>query len=170
MFKDLPQCVPQGVCLSCDGCCRFDKRTSAWRPKIGADELYGQWAENRKSMYQDDIYRHMLEENAQVHKVILTHWRQLGLIGRVVEVGRRIAAYTFGYPMGENIFCVMLEIADITIKGLPVYIFRKFCCDQQVEQFNFINTMDDCCLPNMAEVKLSFNPTIMNPSYTIRLR
>ncbi len=39
MIEHFPQFVPQKVCLSCDGCCRFKEETSVWRPKITKDEI-----------------------------------------------------------------------------------------------------------------------------------
>ena len=39
MLRDFPQFVPQKVCLSCDGCCRFKEATSIWRPKITREEI-----------------------------------------------------------------------------------------------------------------------------------
>lgn len=39
MLSNLRQFVPQEVCLSCDGCCRFKEETSSWRPKVGPEEL-----------------------------------------------------------------------------------------------------------------------------------
>lgn len=38
MFKDMQQFLSSDVCLSCEGCCRFDKNKSDWRPKIGKSE------------------------------------------------------------------------------------------------------------------------------------
>jgi Fe-S-cluster containining protein len=38
VFTDLPQFVPQEVCLSCDGCCRFKDHQSVWRPKTADQE------------------------------------------------------------------------------------------------------------------------------------
>jgi len=34
----LKQFVPQEVCLSCDGCCRFKEEDSSWRPKLTSQE------------------------------------------------------------------------------------------------------------------------------------
>ncbi len=39
MDLTVPQFVPQKVCVSCDGCCRFKDEQSLWRPKISADEI-----------------------------------------------------------------------------------------------------------------------------------
>ena len=38
MLFDLQQFVPSRVCLSCDGCCRFKEKESAWRPHVTGDE------------------------------------------------------------------------------------------------------------------------------------
>ena len=38
MLNNFPQLVPQQVCLSCDGCCRFKEPQSRWRPKITSSE------------------------------------------------------------------------------------------------------------------------------------
>lgn len=39
LFSDFPQLVPQKICLSCQGCCRFREAESLWRPKVVPDEL-----------------------------------------------------------------------------------------------------------------------------------
>jgi len=38
MFSDMKQFLSSDVCLSCEGCCRFDKGKSVWRPKVGEVE------------------------------------------------------------------------------------------------------------------------------------
>jgi hypothetical protein len=37
-----------------------------------------------------------------------------------------ICAYTFGYALNEDIFCVLFEVADLSLTGLPVYILPSF--------------------------------------------
>jgi len=81
----------------------------------------------------------MLEENRGVHELVMRYYNQLGLIGRVVLVEGQVKAYSFGFPLGGNMFCVLFEITDLDIKGLPVYIFREFCRDEVLEQYQFIN-------------------------------
>jgi Fe-S-cluster containining protein len=38
MFNNMKQFLSSEVCLSCEGCCRFDKEKSDWRPKVGESE------------------------------------------------------------------------------------------------------------------------------------
>ncbi|MCK5180608.1 MAG: YkgJ family cysteine cluster protein [Candidatus Omnitrophica bacterium] len=38
MLTEMKQFLSSDVCLSCEGCCRFDKEKSDWRPKVGESE------------------------------------------------------------------------------------------------------------------------------------
>ena len=132
--------------------------------------LYHRWADQRRQAYQDGVYQQMLEENRSVHELLLRHARPLGLTGRVVWVGGRIEAYSFGYAVNQDVFCVLLEIASLDIKGLAVYLFREFCRDKALERFKFINVMDDFGMENMKATKLSFRPSILIPSWVVSRR
>src|SRR3989338_7230661 len=137
--------------------------------------LYREWARGRRMVYADNAAAlQMLEENAGVHQLALRHYRELGLTGRVVTVdgreaprGSKIRAYTFGYPLNENIFCVLFETADLSFGGLGVFIFREFCRDAALTPYKFINVMDDFELRNIQRVKDSFRPAVLFPSYTV---
>lgn len=129
--------------------------------------LYDRWAAARKKDARDETYLYMLEDNRQVHAAVFKHGADLGLTGRVVEVDGKIAAYTFGYALNKYIFCVLGEIADVTKKGLPVYIFSQFCDDPDAASFRFINVMDDFALENIQKAKMSFHPTMLFSSFTI---
>ncbi len=129
--------------------------------------LYGLWAVERMSKYSDPIYQQMVEENRSVLRLALGFYKKLGLVGRVVVVDEQLKAFTLGYPLTDNVFCVIFEITDLTIKGLSVYIFREFCADKTIQPFKFINVMDDFELSNIAKTKLSFRPIMLVPSYVV---
>ncbi|VAX35499.1 hypothetical protein MNBD_UNCLBAC01-1458 [hydrothermal vent metagenome] len=129
-------------------------------------QLYAQWASGRRRNDQN-IYDHMLEENEQVHRLVIQHYQELGLEGRVVLVDGHIKGYTFGFALNKNMFCVFLEVTDLLVKGLSTYIFRQFCQDKVWRNFTFVNVMDDCLLENMKEVKMSFRPSMLIPSYVV---
>lgn len=131
--------------------------------------LYQEWAQGRRGVYADNaVSLQMLEENAGVHQLALRHYQELGLTGRVVTVDGKVRAYTFGYPLNEQTFCVLFEIADLSCKGLSVLIFREFCRDAALASYKFINVMDDFELENIHRTKLSFRPVALLPSYIIR--
>ncbi|HOW35431.1 MAG TPA: YkgJ family cysteine cluster protein [Candidatus Omnitrophota bacterium] len=39
MINNIKQFLSSEICLSCDGCCRFQESDSSWRPKITADDI-----------------------------------------------------------------------------------------------------------------------------------
>lgn len=131
-------------------------------------QVYQNWAQDRGQRYADNmVHVQMLEENAGVHSLGLRHHRELGLVGRVVLVDGKIRAYTFGYPLNPEIFCILFEVADLSFNGLGVFIFREFCRDAAVAPYKFINAMDDFELKNIESTKMSYHPAVLLPSYTI---
>ena len=133
-------------------------------------DLYQRWKQERFYAVDDDIYRHMLEENEKVHQLGMKSSDQFNLIGRVVYANGKIEAYSFGYPLNEKIFCILFEVANLSIKGLPTFIFRKFCSDPQIRRYTYINVMDDFQMQGVRQAKLSFRPTLLIPSYSITQR
>ena len=47
--RPLPQFIPTGECLSCEGCCRFHDEKTDWRPRVGQEELSVNQATSVKS-------------------------------------------------------------------------------------------------------------------------
>jgi hypothetical protein len=129
--------------------------------------LYKKWAQHKQKSSQDEIYLHMIEENFKVHKRALESYNDLDLIGRVVVVNKRIAAYTLGYRVNAKIFCDWCEVADIQFKGLPTYIFSRLCADEALSKTEFVNVMDDFEMENVTQTKLSFRPALMMPGYVV---
>lgn len=141
----------------------------SYEPKMKKEclDLYFRWAEERKKVNTDEIYQEMISESYQAHEVYLKYFKELGLIGRVILEDKKILGYTFGVPLKENVFCVLLETTDLTVKGLSTYIFSKFCSDPRVQPFEFINVMDDFGLENIRKAKLSFKPCERHAAYVI---
>lgn len=134
------------------------------------ESLYDIWSENRATRSKDEVYRAMLEENRGVHRLIRRYQDELGLEGRVVLVDGRVQAYTFGYRLNEPTFCVLVEIINLDLKGLSVYIFNRFCADDRVKPFRWINVMDDFAMDNVARAKESFHPKKYHVSYVVTER
>ena len=142
----------------------------SYEPKMLADclALYKTWKANRTAKYkEEEIFCHMLEENERVHERILKHVRELDLEARVVVVQNKIKAYSVGYALNDQTFCVLFEIADLLLTGLAVYIFREFCADPKLKAYSFINVMDDFEMKQVAQTKLSYNPILLLPSYSV---
>jgi len=138
--------------------------------------VFDLWAANptADSFNLGNVPCEMMREDARfAHHAAMRQYRELGLTGRVVEVEKRIAGYTFGFPLSQDIFCVLLEITsrsrrpDRSIRGLSAWLFRAFC--RELQSYTFINTMDDSGLPGLSRAKTLWHPVRMVPSYTVRL-
>ena len=126
--------------------------------------LYERWKDGRKSVSSEPVFRGMLEDSYSSLRIILEDFAGLGAVGRIVKVNRTIKAFTIGYELSPEMFCVLFEVADLSVKGLAQFIFREFCreigCD-------YINIMDDLGAENLEKVKLSYRPVRTVPSYVI---
>ncbi|MBU1088164.1 MAG: DUF2156 domain-containing protein [Candidatus Omnitrophica bacterium] len=118
--------------------------------------LLENWIDNRKKNNSDQLYQYMLEDMLKVQVNALKNYLELGLVGRVVLVKGRVAAYTFGYALNPDTFCIMFEVVDHQFKGLSQFIFREFV--QEMRAYSYINTMDDSGLKNLEKVKISYRP------------
>jgi len=130
--------------------------------------LYDQWAKNRALACQDAVYQQMLEENRRVHQLTLQYCQELNLAARVVVVKNKVVAYTAGVELKKDVFCVLFEIADLNFNGLPTFIFSRFCQDEALKSYSFINVMDDFGMDNVKTTKMSFHPVSLVPSYNVK--
>jgi len=143
----------------------FDWAKLKLADKDGCLSLFNSWAASRKTQSSDDLYCGMLEDNRRVIKEAVANYKPLGLEGIVVRIDKKIKAFSFGYGLNNNTFCVLYEITDLAIKGLAQFIFRQFC--QELKDYKYINIMDDSGLENLRKVKLSYKPLRLIPAYIV---
>ncbi|MBU1998510.1 MAG: phosphatidylglycerol lysyltransferase domain-containing protein [Candidatus Omnitrophota bacterium] len=129
-------------------------------------QLYNRWMKNRIEQNRDNIYQGLLQDSRICLKTILSAYKYLNIIGRVVEVEGRVKAFTFGFVLNKDTFCVSYEITDLSVKGLSQFIFREFVAE--MKEYQYINIMDDSGLENLKRVKLSYRPVKLVPSHIIR--
>jgi len=127
--------------------------------------LFRQWRKGAKQDGASSLAMHLATDAGSAHREGITHAAELGLVGRVVEVEGRLAAYTFGYPLNAHTFCILFEIADRSVKGLGTYIFREFC--RELDGYEYINTMDDSGLEGLRRAKLACHPIKLIESFII---
>ncbi|MCD4779857.1 MAG: phosphatidylglycerol lysyltransferase domain-containing protein [Candidatus Omnitrophica bacterium] len=130
-------------------------------------ELYDQWMRGRQEKCSDDLYQQMLIDNRTVHKRLFNDFEQLDLLGRLIKVDNEVVAFTFGYPVRSDMFCVFCEIADLRLAGVAIAVFRLFCQELMSLGYVWINVMDDIGLPNIKRTKESFFPAALIPSYNV---
>ncbi len=143
----------------------FDWRKLKLADKDNCLSLFNSWAALRKTQSSDDLYRGMLEDNRKVIKEAFANYKSLGLEGICVRIDKKIKAFSFGYRLNSETFCVLYEITDLCVKGLAQFIFRQFC--QQLQDYKYINIMDDSGLENLRKTKLAYKPKRLIPAYIV---
>lgn len=128
-------------------------------------KLYALWARQRKTKSKDKIYQGMISDSQTCLKILLEDYPRLNITGRVVKAGSRFCAFTFGFPVNPDTFCVLYEITDLSVNGLAQFIFREFC--REMKDYKYINIMDDSGLENLKAVKLSYHPVKLVPAYIV---
>jgi len=128
-------------------------------------KLYDQWSKQRWARKEDLLYRGMLGDSRNSLLELLDNYRDLSLSGKVVLVHRQLKGFSFGFRLNKDTFCILFEITDLSVKGLSQFIFREFCCE--LKSYAYINIMDDSSLENLRQVKLSYRPLKVIPSYII---
>ncbi len=131
-------------------------------------ELYDAWSEERARAKRGGIYLGMLKDNKTCLETVLDDPASLGVEGRVLLVDGRVKAFTFGYELDRETFCVSFEIADLSFKGIGQYIFRLFCSAKK--EYRFINAMDSSGLRGLESVKRSYRPAEVVPAYIAQRR
>ena len=144
---------------------------SVYRGYVAADEagclrLYRGWVAGRKRQNPDPLYQGMLQDSEKCLRLALADYPSLNLAGKVVAIDGQIKAFTFGFRLSRDTFCVLYEITDLKVKGLAQFIFMRFCRD--LEPCKYINLMDDSGLENLKKVKLSYHPLKIIPAYIAR--
>jgi len=124
--------------------------------KNGCLKLFSKWMKDRVQKSHDPYYHRLLGDSYSAHKLAIENFKALGLTGRVIKIKGRIAAYTFGFEITKDMFCVLLEVCDLKFKGISEFIFREF--SRELSAYKYINTMDDSGLENLRISKLSYHP------------
>ncbi|MCX5698408.1 MAG: phosphatidylglycerol lysyltransferase domain-containing protein [Candidatus Omnitrophica bacterium] len=145
----------------------YDFKVSVLKLADQADclNLFASWIKERQGQSNDAVYRGMLEDNRRVIQEAFTNYKQLHLEGIVVRVDKEIKAFSFGYRLNKNIFCILYEITDLAIKGLAPFIFRQF--SQTLKGYQYINIMDDSGVENLRKTKLTYKPVRLIDAYIV---
>lgn len=144
---------------------KFEYLPFALRYKDDCLKLYNCWMTQRRAQNQDPIYQDMLQDSQHCLKIMLDNYSDLDLLGRLVKIDEKTRAFTFGFKLSPDTFCILYEITDLSIKGLAQFIFRQFC--SELKGYKYINIIDDSGLENLKRVKRSYQPIRLIPSYIV---
>ena len=129
----------------------------------GCADLLFKWLTDKRKKAASDNESFLLKNVDKAHKRAFMNHEALGLEGRVLTIGDKVAAYTFGTPLGKNTFCVILEVADHEIKGAAQYIFMKMA--GEFPRYKYFNTMGDEGIESLRANKMHYHPLKTVPEF-----
>ena len=89
----------------------------------------------------------------------------LGLRGGALRIDGRLAAFTYGSPINEEVFDVHAEKADTSFDGIFPAINRLFA--QTIPQhYKFVNREEDMGLEGLRRSKMSYHPAQLESKFT----
>lgn len=145
----------------------------AFRPFHPGDQgacrrIFERWSAERQGRLAGTTGALMLTHARSAHERILEQGSSWGLSGWVVEVEGQVLAYTFGQPLAQDTFGVLLEVADLSVKGLSAYVFSRLCAS--IPSYPFVNGGDAEELPGLAEAKEHWHPVRKPDFYAVDRR
>lgn len=119
-------------------------------------DLYLAWARQKQQKTNDAAYLQLLEDNFSALNKALMNFEDLGLLVRAVKINGKIHAFTIAFKLNDETYCVLFEITNPAIKGLPQFIFNRLA--RELKDTKYLNAMDDSGLANLKKTKLSWHP------------
>lgn len=135
--------------------------------QAGCLALHERWAAQKQAGGLDSMGALLLQDAKAVHSRVLAEHEQIGLAGTMAIAQGRVAAYTFGYWLTPQTWCVLLEVADRSMPGLAQWLFRETCRTAIDRGAVYINAMDDAGLPGLREAKRAYHPMMVVESWII---
>ncbi len=137
------------------------------RHQTGCLALFERWALQKQKGSLDGMGAMLLQDAKSAHDLVFAEHDGIGLSGTVVISRGRVVAYTFGYWLTPQTWCVLLEVADRSITGLSQWLFRQTCRDALDKGAVYINAMDDAGIPGLREAKTAYHPESLIESWLV---
>lgn len=116
-------------------------------------DVYNEWLSEKSPDETDNM------EPCAI-KTLLMHMGTLGIRGGGIRIDGKLAAFTLGQRMDDNMAVVHIEKADNEIMGLYTVINNQFV-QHELTDVKFINREEDMGMEGLRKAKLSYYPAYM---------
>lgn len=116
-------------------------------------DVYNEWLSEKSPDETDNM-------ELSAIKTLLMHMGTLGIRGGGIRIDGRLAAFTLGQRMDDNMAVVHIEKADNEIMGLYTVINNQFV-QHELTDVKFINREEDMGMEGLRKAKLSYYPAYM---------
>lgn len=109
------------------------------------------------------------EKNAEMCVTLnsLRLFKELGLIGGVLKIDGKVAAFTLGEPVCSDTFVVHIEKAYADIQGAYPMINQQFV-EHECKDYQYINREEDTGAEGLRKAKLSYRPVFLMEKGTVK--
>lgn len=97
------------------------------------------------------------------------YYNDLGLQGGIIRVEGQTAAFTIGEKLNSDTFCVHIEKADTSFKGIYAGINNCFI-SEAASDFKYVNREEDMGLDGLRKAKLSYHPAFLLNKYIVTFK
>lgn len=119
-------------------------------------ELFMNWKRGQKN------HGSGFSEEATVR--LLTNLDKLGVTLGGIRVDGKLAAFSAGEPITDNMALIHIEYADVSIRGSFNIINQQFC-QNEWSGFTFINREEDMGIEGLRKAKTAYRPVRMVEKY-----
>lgn len=107
-----------------------------------------------------EAYIHELDMEALSIKTAFRNFDRLDLTGGVIRTDGRLVAFSYGTPLGDDTFDVMIEKVDERFHGLFQTINQQFAAHLPA-QYRYVNRENDVGINGLRKAKESYHPERM---------
>lgn len=170
LAQDLAQLSGKKLQKKRNHCSRFERQYPNWTfGEIMLEDLDAVLIFNNRWC---DLYDNRDDAGiAAEHRAIelaLGHYDELKLKGGFLTVDGEVVAFSFGSPLGKEMFVTHVEKALYDVSGAYAMINREmaraFC-----QGYKYINRENDLDEEGLREAKLSYHPVMLEEKYTAEL-
>lgn len=146
------------------------------------NELGAEFSLMTENDFDDCITFSAMEYNSRSHEpdhsfiaeqyainTYFNYFHELGLVGGVIRIDGKIAAFTIGDRLNDNTFCVHIEKADTQYNGIYVGINNSFARAAAAD-YKYINREEDLGLEGLRKSKQSYHPVFLLKKYTVTFK
>ena len=133
---------------------RYEVRPIRTPEQIEQIRQFQAWWKTEKQLREEDV---QLELEDAAIRIGLEHFFELGLSGILVTIDGAIAGYTYGAPLSDTCYDVMIEKGDRRMTDIYKILNRDLvrqCC----AGMTYINREEDLGVPGLRKAKLSYKP------------
>lgn len=126
-------------------------------------EFQKKWMTNNRMKAEEQ--QSLVYENESIN-IALDSFEALGLEGIVLYIDDSVAAYSYGQPVTDNVFDVIVEKGDYRYPNIYRAVNRFFviyCC----KKYKFINREEDIGSEGLRQAKMRYQPERLLKKYNL---